>query len=43
MAITEPLPLYLLQACGLVNKTPPAFSDAVEDGTGVSAGPQPDP
>jgi zinc/manganese transport system substrate-binding protein len=37
VAITEPVPLYMLQACGLVNKTPPAFSAAVEDGTGVSA------
>jgi zinc/manganese transport system substrate-binding protein len=38
VAITEPVPLYLLQACGLVNKTPAAFSDAVENGTGVAAG-----
>jgi zinc/manganese transport system substrate-binding protein len=31
VAITEPVPLYLLGACGLVNRTPPAFSKAVED------------
>jgi zinc/manganese transport system substrate-binding protein len=37
VAITEPVPLYLLQACGLVNVTPPAFSHAVEDGSGVPA------
>jgi zinc/manganese transport system substrate-binding protein len=37
VAITEPVPLYLLAACGLVNKTPPAFSEAVEEGTDVSA------
>lgn len=35
VAITEPVPLYLLEAMGLVNKTPPAFSEAIEDGTGV--------
>ena len=37
VAITEPVPLYLLQACGLVNRTPAAFSEAVEEGTDVSA------
>jgi zinc/manganese transport system substrate-binding protein len=31
VAITEPVPLYLLTACGLVNRTPEAFSSAVED------------
>jgi zinc/manganese transport system substrate-binding protein len=31
VAITEPVPLDLLDACGLVNRTPPAFSKAVED------------
>jgi zinc/manganese transport system substrate-binding protein len=36
-AITEPVPLYLLTACGLVDKTPPDFSEAVEEGTDVSA------
>jgi zinc/manganese transport system substrate-binding protein len=35
-AITEPVPLYLLQACGLDNKTPAEFSEAVENGTDVS-------
>lgn len=38
VAITEPVPLYLLEACGLVNKTPARFSEAVEEDTGVSAG-----
>lgn len=36
VAITEPVPLYLLEACGLVNRTPRAFSTAVEDDTGIS-------
>jgi len=36
VAITEPLPVYLLSACGLVNLTPPAFSEAVEEGIDVS-------
>jgi zinc/manganese transport system substrate-binding protein len=35
-AITEPVPLYMLQACGLHDVTPPAFSKAIEDGTDVS-------
>lgn len=30
VAITEPVPLYLLTACGLDNKTPAAFSQAIE-------------
>ena len=33
VAITEPVPGYLLQAAGLVVATPPAFSAAVEGGT----------
>ena len=37
VAITEPVPLYLLEAVGLHNETPPAFSAAVEEGTDVSA------
>lgn len=37
VAITEPVPVYMLDACGLVNKTPEEFSKAVEDGTDVSA------
>ena len=36
VAITEPVPLYLLDAAGLVNKTPAAFSAAIEEGTDVS-------
>jgi zinc/manganese transport system substrate-binding protein len=36
VAITEPVPLYLLQACGLVDRTPAAFSAAVENATDVS-------
>ena len=30
VAVTEPVPLYLLTACGLVNRTPPGFSQAIE-------------
>jgi zinc/manganese transport system substrate-binding protein len=36
VAITEPVSLYLLHACGLVNRTPPQFSGAVEEGTDVA-------
>lgn len=36
VAVTEPVPLYLLEACGLVNKTPEAFSEAIEEGSDVS-------
>lgn len=36
VAITEPVPLYLLDALGAVDKTPSAFSKAVEDGNDVS-------
>jgi zinc/manganese transport system substrate-binding protein len=36
VAITEAVPLYLLDACGLVNKTPAKFSEAIEAGTDVS-------
>ncbi|MCU1514413.1 MAG: transporter solute binding protein [Microbacteriaceae bacterium] len=36
VAITEPVPLYLLAASGLIDKTPPAFSEAIEQGTDVS-------
>jgi zinc/manganese transport system substrate-binding protein len=36
VAITESVPMYLLQACGLTNRTPEEFSKAIEDGTGVS-------
>lgn len=37
VAITEPVPVYLLAACGLVDRTPTEFSTAVEEGTGVPA------
>lgn len=36
VAVTEPVPLYLLNSLGLVNKTPEAFTNAVEQGTDVS-------
>ncbi|KQQ52953.1 metal ABC transporter solute-binding protein, Zn/Mn family [Plantibacter sp. Leaf314] len=36
VAITEPVPLYLLEAAGLKNRTPDAFSEAIEEGTDVS-------
>ena len=36
VAITEPVPLYLLEASGLVNRTPVEFSKAIETGTDVS-------
>jgi zinc/manganese transport system substrate-binding protein len=35
VAITEPVPGYLLDALGLVNATPPEFSEAVEEGEDV--------
>ena len=35
VAITEPVPLYLLTACGFENVTPSAFSEAIEEGTDV--------
>jgi zinc/manganese transport system substrate-binding protein len=37
VAITEPVPLYLLDACGLVDRTPEEFSEAIEEGTDVPA------
>jgi zinc/manganese transport system substrate-binding protein len=37
VAITEPVPLYMLEAIGLHNETPPAFSAAVEEGNDMSA------
>lgn len=36
VAITEPVPLYLLEASGLVNVTPEEFSSAIEEGADVS-------
>ncbi|MFB2598940.1 metal ABC transporter solute-binding protein, Zn/Mn family [Herbiconiux sp. P17] len=35
VAITEPVPLYLLEAAGLENRTPDAFSEAIEEDTDV--------
>ena len=35
VAITEPVPLYMLEAAGLINRTPPEFSEAIEEGTDV--------
>ena len=35
-AITEPVPLYLLESAGLSNATPEAFSEAIEEGTDVA-------
>ncbi|WP_186760202.1 metal ABC transporter solute-binding protein, Zn/Mn family [Arthrobacter alpinus] len=37
VAITEPVPLYLLEQAGLMNKTPTEFSLAVENGSDVPA------
>jgi zinc/manganese transport system substrate-binding protein len=36
VAVTEPVPLYLLAGAGLVNKTPAAFSEAIENDTDVA-------
>ncbi|MEU3299657.1 zinc ABC transporter substrate-binding protein [Streptomyces sp. NPDC006678] len=36
VAVTEPVPLYLIEASGLVNKTPADFSEAIEEGDEVS-------
>jgi zinc/manganese transport system substrate-binding protein len=36
VAVTEPVPLYLLQACGLVDRTPTAFSQAIEADSDVA-------
>jgi zinc/manganese transport system substrate-binding protein len=35
VGITEPVPLYLLTACGLTNATPAEFSEGIEEGTDV--------
>lgn len=37
VAVTEPVPVYLLQAAGLVNRTPEDYSHAVESGHDVPA------
>ncbi|MFF0222168.1 metal ABC transporter solute-binding protein, Zn/Mn family [Streptomyces sp. NPDC004629] len=36
IGITEPVPLYMTEAGGLVNKTPEEFSEAIEEGDDVS-------
>lgn len=36
VAITEPVPLYMIEASGLVNRTPAQFSEAIEEGDDVS-------
>lgn len=36
VAITEPVPVYLLEAAGLKNLTPDEFSEAIEEGDDVS-------
>jgi len=36
IAITEPVPLYLTEAAGLVNQTPAEFSEAIEEGEDVA-------
>ncbi|MFF6879250.1 metal ABC transporter solute-binding protein, Zn/Mn family [Streptomyces sp. NPDC012474] len=36
VAITEPVPLYMTEASGLVNRTPARFSEAIEEGDDVS-------
>lgn len=35
VAITEPVPLYLLEELGFINVTPDEFSEAIEEGTDV--------
>lgn len=37
VAITEPVPLYLLEAAGLVNQMPEKFTESVENGNDVPA------
>ena len=37
VAITEPVPLYMLTAMGLENRTPPKFSESVEQDTDTPA------
>lgn len=37
VSITEPVPLYMLEAMGLDNKTPDEFSEAIEEDTDVAA------
>ena len=35
VAVTEPVPLYLLEAAGLENKTPADYTAAIEEGSDV--------
>ncbi|QHK19572.1 zinc ABC transporter solute-binding protein [Pseudarthrobacter psychrotolerans] len=35
VAVTEPVPLYLLEAAGLENRTPAAYTAAIEEGSDV--------
>jgi zinc/manganese transport system substrate-binding protein len=35
VAVTEPVPLYLLESAGLVNKTPAEYTTAIEEGSDV--------
>lgn len=35
VAITEPVPLYLLEAAGFVNRSPEAFTQAIEEGSDI--------
>ncbi len=35
VAVTEPVPLYLLESAGLVNKTPADYTTAIEEGSDV--------
>jgi zinc/manganese transport system substrate-binding protein len=37
VVITEPVPLYVLEACNLQNLTPPEFSEAIEEDSDVPA------
>lgn len=37
VAITEPVPLYMLEEVGLENKTPAEYSEAIENGSDVPA------
>jgi zinc/manganese transport system substrate-binding protein len=37
VAVTEPVPLYMTEAAGLVNATPAEFSEAVEEGSDAPA------
>lgn len=36
VAVTEPVPVYLLEAAGFVNETPEDFTEAIEEGNDVS-------